>query len=340
MIGQLFSATDLAAAKALIESSGLTCEESFDEMFGAHENGELVATGARVGNILEMLAIAPSHQGGSLLGEMVTALLERASAAGHEAVFVYTKSEYAASFEALNFKLLANQGRIALLEYGRGLKPWLAAHGELRRAGVNGAVVVNCNPFTNGHRHLIETAARAVDHLYVFVVKEDRSAFPFADRLRLVQEGIADIANAIVLDTGAYIVSAATFPTYFLKRDDPAARIQMELDVTLFAARIAPFFSIARRFAGSEPCCALTSAYNETMARLLPGYGIEFFVVERKLAGDAVISASRVRELIANGELGELAPYLPESTLAFVTSAAAAPIRARLAQDLKRAAAV
>jgi [citrate (pro-3S)-lyase] ligase len=340
MIGQLFSASDLAAAKALIEDNGLTCEESFDEMFGAHENGELVATGARVGNILEMIAIAPSHQGGSLLGEMVTALLSRAFAAGHESVFVYTKSEYASSFEALNFKLLANQGKVVLLEYGKGLKTWLESKSALLRQGVNGAVVVNCNPFTNGHRYLIESAARAVDNLYVFVVKEERSVFPFADRMRLVADGVRDIGNAIVLDTSRYIVSDATFPTYFLKRDDSAARIQMELDVTLFASQIAPFFSISKRFAGSEPNCALTNAYNETMRRLLPGYGIDFVVVERKLARFDVISASRVRELLAKNELAELAEYVPETTLAFLTSQAAATIRERLAHDFKRAATV
>src|SRR6185369_1032961 len=113
--------------------------------------------------------------------EIVSALLAAASAAGEDSVFVYTKSVYAASFEALNFTLLANQGRVVLLEYGRGLKSWLQKQAALLRQGVNGAVVVNCNPFTYGHRYLIESAAREVDHLYVFVVKEERSIFPFAD---------------------------------------------------------------------------------------------------------------------------------------------------------------
>lgn len=38
-------------------------------MYGIHENGELIAVGARAGNILKMLAADPAYQGGSILGE-------------------------------------------------------------------------------------------------------------------------------------------------------------------------------------------------------------------------------------------------------------------------------
>ncbi len=36
-----------------------------------------------------------------------------------------------------------------------------------------GAIVMNANPFTKGHRHLIEYALTKVDELIVFVVQED-----------------------------------------------------------------------------------------------------------------------------------------------------------------------
>lgn len=320
MISQLRSQPDLTAAKALIERNGLSFEEGFDELFGIHELGTLIAVGARAGNILKMLAVDASHRGGEVLGEMVTMLVSRGFAAGFESLFIFTKPEYVITFEALNFTLLANQGKAALLEHGKGLKDWLASHRSLLRQGINGAVVMNCNPFTLGHRYLVESAARQVDHLYLFVVREDRSLFPFAIRLRLVQEGVRDIVNVIVLDTARYIVSGATFPTYFLKKDDPVARIQMELDVTLFASRIAPFFGITRRFVGTEPCCQMTASYNDTMKRLLPVYGLDLIEIERKISSAGVISASRVRELLARNELSQLQEYVPASTLAFLLS--------------------
>ena len=336
MIAQLTSGPDIAAAKDLIERNGLFFEAGYDELFGIHELGELVAVGARAGNILKMLVVDPACQGGPLLGELVTSLVSRGLDAGFESLFIYTKPEYVQTFESLNFTLLANQGKVALLEYGKGLKNWLAAQQSLIRPGVNGAVVMNCNPFTNGHRYLAQCAAREVDHLYLFVVREDRSVFPFDVRFQLVQQGVRDIGNVIVLDTSRYIVSGATFPTYFLKRDDPVARIQMELDVTLFASRIAPFFGITRRFVGTEPNCQLTGSYNATMKRLLPVYGVDLIEIERKQASSGVISASRVREMIARDELAQLADYVPASTLDFLQSDAAQPIRNQLQLNLRR----
>lgn len=336
VIAELTSGPDIAAAKDLIERNGLSFEAGYDELFGIHELGELVAVGARSGNILKMLVVDPSHQGGPLLGEIVTSLVFRGLDAGFESLFIYTKPEYAQTFESLNFTLLANQGKVALLEYGKGLKTWLESKRLLLRPGVNGAVVMNCNPFTNGHRYLVENAAREVDNLYLFVVREDRSLFPFDQRFRLVQQGVRDIGSVIVLDTSRYLISGATFPTYFLKKDDQLARIQMELDVTLFASRIAPFFGITRRFVGTEPNCALTDSYNSTMKRLLPVDGIELIEIERQQAPSGVISASRVRELIARNELSQLGDYVPESTLAFLVSEAAQPIRNQLQLNPRR----
>ena len=332
MIAELVSGADRAAARELVERNGLSFEEGCDELFGVFEVGHLVAVGGRAGNILKMLAVEPSHQGGALLGEVVTELVSRGLSAGFNSLFIYTKPEYISTFEALNFSLLANQGRVALLEYGRGFQKWLSGHNADVRPGVNGAVVVNCNPFTLGHRYLIESAAKQVDNLYVFVVREDRSVFPFDVRYNLVKEGVSDLTNVVVLDSSRYIVSGATFPTYFLKKDDPVARIQMELDVTLFASRIAPFFRLVRRFVGTEPTCKLTEGYNDAMRRILPVYDIELVVIERKQSAGGVISASRVRELIARQEFSQLEEYVPATTLTYLKSEAADPIRKQLQQ--------
>lgn len=324
----------MAAARALIEASDLTFEAGYDDLLGLHEQGRLVAVGARAGLVLKMLAVEPEYQGGAVLGEMLTALVARGMARGLQSFFIFTKAEYVSTFVALNFNLLASQGKAALLEYGNGLKKWLQTLQPLVRAGRNGAVVMNCNPFTRGHRFLVEQAARPVDTLYLFVVREDSSIFPFDVRFRLVQEGVRDIGNVQVLDTSHYCVSAATFPTYFLKKDDPVAQIQMELDVSLFATQIAPFFNITQRFVGSEPNCALTQRYNLTMKRLLPLYGIELTEIERQQTAGAAISASRVRQLLADGDLEQLHSFVPESTLAFLLSAGGAVIRKQIESSL------
>ena len=48
-----------------------------------------------------------------------------------------------------------------------------------------GAVVVNCNPFTLGHKFLIEESSKRVDTLIVFVVSEDESVFTFNERFAI-----------------------------------------------------------------------------------------------------------------------------------------------------------
>ena len=334
----LLSQRDQLAARQLVEAQGLSWEPPFDEVVGLFDAGRLAGTGARSGYVLKSLAIDDAWQGGSLLGELITALADGARAAGHDTVFVFTRPDHAASFERIGFRLLVTDGPVAMLEHGPGLEAYLSARAGLRRPGSNGAIVVNANPFTNGHLYLARTAAARVDTLYLFVVREDRSVFPFAVRQRLVAEATAGIPNVVVLDSSRYAVSAATFPSYFLKRCDEAARCQMRVDVQLFATRLAPPFGIVRRFVGHEPYCEMTAAYNAVMAELLPPHGIELVTVERCATADGFVSATRVRSALARGALDDLAALVPPATLAFLRSPEGLAIAGRLAGQEREAA--
>ncbi len=94
-------------------------------------------------------------------------------------------------------------------------------------------------------------------------------SFPLPFDSGLAQEATAHLRNVTVLDTSRYAVSAGTFPAYFLKRYDEVAAAQMQIDLRLFAQRIAPGFHIACRFVGEEPLCETTAAYNRMMAEVL-----------------------------------------------------------------------
>jgi [citrate (pro-3S)-lyase] ligase len=345
MIVDLLSQGDRERARGLIEAASLCFEADIDELVGVHEAGQLIGTAARKDNVLKMFALAPEAQGGALLGELASELLRRAFEGGHESLFLFTKPEYAPSFEQLNFTLLATAGQAALLEHGGGLGRYLERHRALHRPGENGAVVVNANPFSLGHRYLLEQAAARCETLYVFVVEEDRSAFPYALRRRLVEQGTADLDNVVVLGSGCYAVSAQTFPSYFLKRDEDVPALQMEIDLTLFAEQIAPFFSLRRRFVGHEPYCATTRQYNETMSRVLPRFGLELVELERRRGADdnspdghrPFISATRVRELLREqGADAPLLAELPPTTLAALQSDEGRLIIARLRASASR----
>ncbi|MCW2305973.1 hypothetical protein [Rhodobium gokarnense] len=182
------------------------------------------------------------------------------------------------------------------------------------RAGKIGSVAVNCNPMTLGHLHLIEYAASKVDHLYLFVIEEDLSFFPFEDRLRLVTEGTAHLKNVTVLKGGRYICTELTFPEYFSKDDVSEVRADASMEAWFFAEYIAPPMGISVIFLGYEPTCNITRQYNEKMAELLPEYGIKVDIIPRISKEGTVISASTVRRLLKAGDFDGIARIVPPPT--------------------------
>ena len=185
-------------------------------------------------------------------------------------------------------------------------------------SGVSGAIVMNANPFTRGHRYLVERAASECDRLYVFVVSEDKSRFSAKDRYEMVASGVSDLKNVTVLQTGEYLLSAATFPTYFLKDRENATRVRCEVDIEVFLRYIVPRLNITRRYVGDEPLSPMTRAYNEALADALSGTGVLLIVVPRISDGKEPISASRVRALIDTGDTDALASLLPPTTLDYL----------------------
>lgn len=183
----------------------------------------------------------------------------------------------------------------------------------------NGAIVMNCNPFTKGHRHLIEVAAQQVDFLYIFVVEEDRSDFAFKDRINCVNLGTADFKNIIVLPSGKFILSAITFPEYFIKESLQAVSVDASKDIEIFSREIAPILNIKKRFVGQEPFDLITRQYNQTMKDILPKYNIELIEIERYSYDGNPISASRVRKLLKLNEWSELSKIVPETTLKYLS---------------------
>lgn len=358
---RLYSDRDFAEAKRLLESQDLLCEEGWDDFVGIHDDGRLVAVGARAGFVLKMFAIDPDHQGGSVLGELATELMRLGRAAGHDSFFVFTRPQSAYAFEQLNFRILVAEGAVTLLEHGGGFASYLAEHAAEVRRGRNGAAVVNGNPFTYGHLYLVETASRRVDTFYLFIVREDRSAFPFAARIRLAREATAHLGNVVVLDTSRYAVSAGTFPSYFLKKLDAVSLAQMRVDLRLFASRLAPAFFVRTRFVGHEPYDPTTAAYNNVMREVFPQHDLELVELERirerrsagatqpdsKPASDAehgdaggamdqassagYISASRVRAALARRDFDTLRWMVPGTTLAYLHSSEGLAIADELA---------
>lgn len=179
---------------------------------------------------------------------------------------------------------------------------------------LRGVVVMNCNPFTLGHRYLIEQAAKQVERLFVMVVREDCSLFAYAERKAMVEQGVAHLKNVTVIDGSEYAISQATFPTYFLKRLDDAADTQMLLDLDLFRRHIAPALRATVRFVGTEPTDQLTRRYNQLMHEVLADVRE---IVRLEKEGNAV-SASRVRKAMEQGDMSTIRQLVPPTTLPYI----------------------
>lgn len=307
--------------EGFLASNGLLLDEGLDYYAGVFPvEGDTMLAGAGLqGNVIKCIAVAPEARDLSLSNKLVSHLRSICFERGYSNIFAFTKPENEVMFQSLAFHIIAHAPKAIFCESSsNGISAYAKQLSQYRHEGSNGVIVMNCNPITLGHRYLIETAASQVDCLHVILVKEDKSVFPFEVRLRLVKETVADLANVVVHEGSSYVLSAATFPSYFIKEPSLVALTQIQLDLDLFAHHIAPALGTTVRFVGSEPFDALTSDYNRLMHETLPQQGIEVREIERKQLEAMPISASLVRDLLAEGKLDDALRLLPVPTQQFV----------------------
>lgn len=299
----------------LLEREGIRRDGNLDYTCGLFDDDwKLIATGSCFGNTIRCLAVSGEHQGEGLLNQVVTHLTEVQAQRGNTHLFLYTKPQSAKFFGDLGFYEIARLENLVFMENRRrGFADYRAALEKSRREGQSAAIVMNANPFTLGHLHLAERAAAENDTVHLFVLSEEAGPIPFAVRKRLVREGTARLSNVVCHDSGPYIISSATFPSYFLRDEDTVIRAHAALDLEVFG-QIAPCLNVTRRYVGEEKTSHVTALYNETMVRRLPELGVECRVVPRLERDGAPVSASTVRKAVHDGRLEEIRPLVPDST--------------------------
>ena len=305
--------------KALRAESGLAPTESPEVTAMVFDDDRLIATGSREGNVLKLIAVAVDRQGEDLTSHVITALRGEALSKGYRHLFIYTKPKNKYLFSSLFFYPVAETKDVLLMEDRRcGIEEYVSSIEKHDTSGTVGAIVMNANPFTLGHQYLVEIAAGECERVYVFVLSEDKSEFSTEDRLNMVRLGVAHLRNVTVTETGPYLISSATFPTYFLKDRDSAYDVQCGLDIEIFSKIVAKRLAITRRYVGSEPLSAMTAKYNQALFEHLPRNGIEYVEIPRKNVEEMPISASRVRELVKKKDMETLRAFLPQSTLNYL----------------------
>lgn len=337
----LKSPYDVKLLKGFLEPMGFDFDEKevdYSVMI-FNLNNEVLGVASSQANVLKYIAVAPKYRESAVFAMLITHQLGRLIEK-YDKIFAFTKPRNILIFEGMGFKKIAvaeplfcvlEYGMIGIKDYVAELKAYKQDNKELKTIA---ALVVNCNPITNGHLFLIEKAAAESNWVYLFVVQENLSAFPYEVRMRLVKEATSHISNLTIIPGGDYIVSGKTFPSYFLKGVNSSDIItkQAELDVTIFRDYIVPALGINKRYVGEEVYCQTTAAYNRAMKRLLVPAGVEVIEVERKkdTATEQYISASGIRNAIRRNALSEVKQCLPKATYNYLLSEESVPIREKI----------
>ena len=252
-------------------------------------------------------------------------------------IFLYTKCNSAKFFQSLGFYEIARiEDKLVFMEnqrkgFANYLENLTACVPKVQARQRIAAIVMNANPFTLGHQYLVEKASRENDIVHLFVVSEDKSLVPFSVRKQLVEAGVAHLPNVYCLDTDSYMISSATFPSYFQENENAVIESNALLDLQIFS-QIANALGIQRRYVGDEPFSRVTNLYNQIMQAELPKVGIECVVVPRKVNEGQVISASSVRAAIQAGDFEKVSAMLPESSYQFLLSAEGQKVVQRIQQ--------
>ena len=317
--GTPFVGRKLSLLQTFLERMGLRYDTSINFTVNLTEGEEILATGSLSANVLKCIAVSSNCQGQDFLAKIVTELQKEAFRQGRYHLFLYTKPQNGIYFSQMGFYPIAQIPDVMMMENSRnGLSHFLQSLGNYDCTGNIGAVVANCNPFTNGHRYLIASAAKQCDLLHVFVLSEEQSQIPADDRLQLVRLGTQEFPNVVVHPTSDYLISRATFPEYFLPKNANTNQIHCLLDLEIFASRFAPALGITRRFVGTEPFSAVTALYHRIMKSYLPSRGITVTEIPRLQIGATPISATNVRKLWLDEDWESLEPLVPPTTMTYL----------------------
>ena len=312
----------------LLETEGIKRDRNLDYTCAAYDSDyNIIGTGSCFGNTLRCLAVSHEHRGEGLTNKIISHLIQYQFERGNFHLFIYTKYSTYHLFKDLGFyEIVRIKDQIVFMENKKtGFNDYL---NELKKNNVNNidtnkkkvaAIVMNANPFTLGHQYLIEKASKENDILHLFIVSEDKSIVPFSVRKKLIKEGTNHLNNIIYHDSGPYIISSATFPSYFQKDEKDVIESHANLDLEIFV-KIAKALNINVRYVGEEPTSLVTGIYNKIMEKKLPENGIECFVVKRKEMDGNIISASEVRKKIKEGNIEGIKNMVPDSTYKFFIS--------------------
>lgn len=327
------------ALELFLNNEGIRLDKNLDYTLGIYHKDELIATGSFFKNTLRCLAVKKEYQGLGIMNKVVSHLMNELYYRGYTSMFLYTKGSAAKSFMDMGFYEIerVDDSLVFMENRSRGIKEYVEKL-SLKKVWGNriAAIVMNANPFTLGHQSLVEKAALENDVVHVFVVSEEASVTPFFTRYHLVKQGTSHLKNVILHETGDYVISNASFPSYFIKEEESVVELHAKLDLKIFCNYIAPALGIKKRYIGEEPYDEVTRTYNRVMKEELEKQGIQCNIIPRRRESGTAISASKVRQFIREDRLEEIKKLVPITTYNYFKSEDAKALIERIKKNYTR----
>lgn len=329
--GNPFRGREKEKLVSFLKEQDLEYDENITYSMVLEEDGEIIGTASSHNNVIKCVAISKEHQGENLLSTIFSHLVTHMFEQGIYHYFGFTKPKNKRLFEGVGLYPVAETDHVLLLENERdGIKKYMKKlqeetkmteeNGmENKESDEIGAIVANCNPFTKGHRYLVEYAASRCRYLHLFILSEEQEFISSDARFHMVSEGIKDLKNVILHRTSDYLISPVVFPTYFMKEKDQAFTMNCMLDIEIFRRYIAKNLGITKRFVGSEPNCQVTNEYNRCLKEYLPQSGIEVEEIKRLEIDDMPVSASDVRRAYEGSRMEDVKRWVPETTYQYLS---------------------
>lgn len=320
IIKQAILQTEIKAVELFLKGFDLNYRQDADYTAYVEENGEVIGTVSLVKNLIVCLAVSTNYQGENLSATLISHAIAKLREEKIYGYRVFTKPIYLNQFLSLGFNLLVKTDDFIALEGGESnvyktidnLKTKITMDfGGFD--GDYGAIVMNANPFTNGHLYLVEHALKFHEKVLLFILEEDGQAFSFKERFSMAFLATRPYYDRVsVLPSTEYIVSKSTFPDYFIHGVNAQTLAHAEYDATLFRDYFMKNLKISKRYLGSEEKDYM-ALYNSTVKKVLNNNAE---IVSRLEYQNKPVSAERVRELLKNGETEKALSYIPNSTKA------------------------
>lgn len=304
---------------SFLEEANFEYEYDITYSILVYDNDLLIATSSLANNVMKCFLVSPKYTNQNITNLMFSHLVSHLNQKNIFHYFVFTVPNNEGIFTSLNMKTVVMTMNTVLLEGGDEINNILGNLKKEYNVGDNkkAAVIINANPMTLGHLYLIETAAKENLEVLVFVVSEDLSSFPFADRFEIIKKATSHLENVIVLPTLSYLVSKITFPKYFLREDQLIKDEQTLVDVLVYKEYYTKIFNITMRYLGEEPFSFNTKKYNKVLKDYL---GSRVKIIKRKEIDSDIVSASLIRKLIKEDSLEEMKKYVPQATYEYLVS--------------------